>query len=83
MYKDRGEGRGGGRDSTEAKKRVEESIERTSPSTSKGNAREKDQVSRAPASTGRRVGAADTRPAFEKTKFPDDVEDSETDSEES
>ncbi|MCO5552147.1 hypothetical protein L7F22_005657 [Adiantum nelumboides] len=83
MYKDRGDGRGGSRESLDVKKRIEETLERTSPSTSKGNAREKERVSMAPASTGRRLGSADTRPTFEKTKFADDGEESETDSEES
>lgn len=83
MSKDRGEGRGGSRESIESKKRVEDSMERTSPSTSKGIAREKQRMSMASTSTGRRVGSADTRPGFEKTKYPDDGEDSETDSEES
>ncbi|KAI5075551.1 hypothetical protein GOP47_0009627 [Adiantum capillus-veneris] len=72
MYKDRGDGRGGSRESIDAKKRIEETLERTSPSTSKGNAREKDRVSMVPASTGRRLGSVDLRPTFDKTKYADD-----------
>lgn len=74
MYKDRTDGRGGSRDSIEAKKRIEEPSERTSPSTSKGNARDKERISLAPASVGRRAGPSDTRPAFEKTKYEEDGE---------
>ncbi|MCO5595258.1 hypothetical protein L7F22_049298 [Adiantum nelumboides] len=80
MSKDRG---GGSRDSLEGKKRIEESADRSSHLPSKGNPREKDRMSMASTSTGRRVSSADTRSGFEKTKFADDEEDSETDSEES
>lgn len=87
MYKDRiasTEGRGGSREAIESKKRVEDALEKTSPSTSKGgNGREKERLSMASTSTGRRGGTSDTRTAFEKTKYPDDGEESETDSEES
>lgn len=74
MSKDRGDGRGGSRDSIESKKRIEDSLERSSPLTSKGITREKERMSMASTSTGRRVSSADTRTGFEKTKFPDDGE---------
>eukprot|EP00249_Psilotum_nudum_P021326 c28068_g1_i1 orf=594-1457(-) len=87
MYKDRStftEGRGGIRETFDGKKRVEDALEKSSPSTSKGgNERDKDRMSLASTSAGRRGGTTDTRTPYEKTKYPDDGEDSETDSEES
>lgn len=83
MYKDRADGRGGSRDSIDARKRIEEPLERTSPSTSKSNAREKERISMAPASMGRRVEPSDTRSTFEKIKYAEDGEQLESDSEES
>ncbi|KAH7291371.1 hypothetical protein KP509_29G014500 [Ceratopteris richardii] len=83
MYKDRGDGRGGNRESLESKKRIDEVLERSSPSTSKGNAREKERVSVPPSLTGRRLGSADTRTGFEKSKYAEHDEELESDSEES
>ncbi|KAH7437107.1 hypothetical protein KP509_05G056400 [Ceratopteris richardii] len=68
----------------EVKKRADESTERPSLFPYKGNAREKERMSIPSTSAGRSVSSAQTsRPGFEKSKFPDDGEDSETDSEES
>ncbi|BBN01975.1 casein kinase II subunit beta [Marchantia polymorpha subsp. ruderalis] len=98
MYKERilslaTDGRGSGKSETplfrepaESKKRQEDALEKSSPSTSKGgNGREKERPSGPSTSTARRAGTgnSDTRTAFEKTKYPDDGEDSDTDSEES
>eukprot|EP00246_Nothoceros_aenigmaticus_P002992 TRINITY_DN1391_c0_g1_i2.p1 TRINITY_DN1391_c0_g1~~TRINITY_DN1391_c0_g1_i2.p1 ORF type:complete len:270 (-),score=39.44 TRINITY_DN1391_c0_g1_i2:800-1609(-) len=97
MYKDRSsaqvtDGRGASgkgesslyRDTADSKKRVEDVIDKSSPSTSKGgNGRDKERPSAPSTSTARRNTNSDTRNAFDKTKYPDDGEDSETDSEES
>ncbi|KAL3696728.1 hypothetical protein R1sor_010804 [Riccia sorocarpa] len=98
MYKERilslaTDGRGSGksetplfREAAESKKRQEDALEKSSPSTSKGgNGRDKERPPGPSTSTARRgaTGNSDTRTAFEKTKYPDDGEDSDTDSEES
>ncbi|KAJ7536317.1 hypothetical protein O6H91_12G064300 [Diphasiastrum complanatum] len=95
MYKERslsqlieGRGRSGKLEShlegLESKKRLGDVREKASPSTSKGsNGREKDRPSGPSTSTGRRTEGANNRSAFEKNKYPDDVEDSETETEES
>ena len=75
MYKDRGEGRAASRESIESKKRIEDSLEKTSPSTSKANAKDKERMSMPSTSTVRRAGSVDTREArstYEKAKFPED-----------
>ena len=74
MYKDRGEGRAASRESIDSKKRIDDSLEKTSPSTSKANAKDKERMSMPSTSTARRAGSVDARDArtnFEKSKFPD------------
>jgi casein kinase II subunit beta len=58
------------------KKRLEDGIEKSSPSTSKGgNGREKDRPLAPAASTHtRRFAGHDVRPTLEKAKYPDDGE---------
>ncbi|XP_024377168.1 casein kinase II subunit beta-1 isoform X2 [Physcomitrium patens] len=98
MYKERSsslpsEARGGNvrneqqlyRDVTDNKKRLEDGIDKSSPSTSRGGiGREKDRIA-APAATtqSRRNAGHETRPTMEKAKYPEDAEDSESESEDS
>lgn len=86
MYKDRSstlvtDGRGGSgkgessvyRDSAESKKRVEDVLDKSSPSTSKGgNGRDKERPSAPSTSAARRSTNSDARNAFDKTKYPED-----------
>jgi casein kinase II subunit beta len=99
MYKERssslaaeergGNGRGEGslyRDGN--KKRLEDGVEKPSPSTSKGGiGKDKDRLAPASAITTqtRRQPGHETRPSLEKAKYPDDVvaEESDSDSEDS
>lgn len=61
------------REATDSKKRPEDALDKSSPSTSKGgNGREKERLSGPSTSSARRAGNSDTRTAFEKTKYPDD-----------
>eukprot|EP00249_Psilotum_nudum_P001725 c14371_g1_i1 orf=333-626(+) len=87
MYKNRvafTEGRGGIREIVDNKKRVEDALEKASLSTSIGSTgRDKEHLLLVPTSTGRRGGSTDTPTLYEKTTYPDDGDDSETDSEES
>eukprot|EP00249_Psilotum_nudum_P021327 c28068_g1_i2 orf=3-788(-) len=87
MYKDWSaftEGKGGIREAFDSKKRVEDALEKSSPSTSKGgDGRDQVRLSLASTSAGRRDNTIDTRTPYEKTKYPDDGGDSDTDSEES
>eukprot|EP00244_Chara_vulgaris_P014639 TRINITY_DN927_c0_g1_i3.p1 TRINITY_DN927_c0_g1~~TRINITY_DN927_c0_g1_i3.p1 ORF type:complete len:311 (-),score=53.67 TRINITY_DN927_c0_g1_i3:175-1107(-) len=100
-----GEGRGGGGGTRQdnfgssvrelgvgndiVKKRGEDGVDKSAPSTSKGNgARDKEpRISNPSTSAVRRSSGAtpanDVRPAYEKTKYPEDGEDSDTDTEES
>jgi hypothetical protein len=74
MYKDRGEGRALSRESIDSKKRIDDSLEKISPSTSKASAKDKERMSMPSTSSARRTGSVDARDAranFEKTKFPD------------
>jgi casein kinase II subunit beta len=80
---ERGNARGEGslyRDVAGNKKRVEDGIEKPSPSTSKGGiGKEKDRLAPAAAATQpRRHAGQEARPAPEKAKYPDDGELSDT-----
>ncbi|KAG0574705.1 hypothetical protein KC19_VG284000 [Ceratodon purpureus] len=75
------------RDITDNKKQLEDGIEKSSPSTSKGGfSSEKDRIAAAVTmKQTRRNSGHEDRPALEKAKYPDDVvaEDSESESEDS
>ena len=63
------------RDVTDNKKRLEDGIEKSSPSTSKGGiGREKDRIAAAPTTQTRRNAGQEARPTLEKAKYPDDGE---------
>ncbi|KAG0504759.1 hypothetical protein M758_N020000 [Ceratodon purpureus] len=87
---ERGHARGEGslyRDAVGNKKRLDDGIEKPSPSTSKGGiGKDKERLAPTAAATQpRRYSGQETRPAPEKAKYPDDVvaEDSDSESEDS
>lgn len=64
------------REGADNRKRLEDGIEKSSPSTSRGGiGREKDRVAAAPATTqSRRNAGHEARPTQEKAKYPEDGE---------